>query len=120
MNVNPGEDMLDLRDIAEEYERLRDKDPSDLEESGEDEILAAMREIEDQFGGPGGIAAYSDPVMILDSYFEEYARQLADDIGAIQGDGWPNYCIDWEWAARELKHDYLSVYYGGYMYWVRP
>lgn len=123
MRVEPGEDMLDLRDIAEEYERLKDEDPAELAETGEDEILAAMRELEDQIcGTPGDIAAYSDnagPEMILDTYFEEYARQLADDIGAVQGEGWPNYCIDWEWAARELRQDYSSVTYGGYSYWVR-
>lgn len=38
---------------------------------------------------------------------EDFARQFADDIGAIQDDcSWPYTCIDWEWAARELMYDY--------------
>ena len=32
---------------------------------------------------------------------------------------WPLYCIDWEYAARELKHDYTSVDFDGVTYWVR-
>lgn len=34
---------------------------------------------------------------------EEYAENLADDIGAIDGDAkWPMMYIDWERAARDL------------------
>ena len=58
--------------------------------------------------------------LIRDSYFEDYARELADDIGAINADAtWPNSCIDWEKAADELKQDYTSVEYDGVTYWVR-
>lgn len=40
---------------------------------------------------------------------EEFAETLANDIGAITNDSsWPNYCIDWEWAARELMMDYVE------------
>jgi antirestriction protein len=41
---------------------------------------------------------------------EEFAMELADDIGAIDSDaGWPNSCIDWERATRELfMGDYWS------------
>lgn len=38
---------------------------------------------------------------------EEFAQQLAEDIGAIDSDAsWPNNCIDWEYAAKELMYDY--------------
>lgn len=58
--------------------------------------------------------------LIRDSYFETYARELADDIGAINKDAtWPNDCIDWERAADELKMDYTSVDFDGVDYWVR-
>jgi len=40
---------------------------------------------------------------------EDFARQLAEDIGAINNNAsWPNNCIDWEFAAKELMHDYSS------------
>ena len=59
-------------------------------------------------------------LLIRDDYFEEYARELAEDIGAIQSDqGWPNYCIDWTFAAEELQNDYTLVDFDGVTYWIR-
>lgn len=58
--------------------------------------------------------------LIADSYFEEYAREFAEDIGAISGnERWPANCIDWEKAASELKYDYSSVEFDGETYWYR-
>lgn len=58
--------------------------------------------------------------LVRDSYFEDYARELAEDCGLIQRDAhWPNDCIDWERAARELQMDYTSVEFDGVEYWVR-
>lgn len=58
--------------------------------------------------------------LVRDSYFEDYARELAEDIGAINDDaGWPNNCIDWEKAARELQMDYTSGEFDGITYWAR-
>lgn len=52
--------------------------------------------------------------------FEEYARELADDIGAIpEGTSWPLTCIDWERAANDLAMDYSEVSYQGTDYYVR-
>lgn len=38
---------------------------------------------------------------------KEFAQQFAEDIGAIDNIGtqWPTYCIDWEYAARDLMMD---------------
>jgi hypothetical protein len=58
--------------------------------------------------------------LIRDSYFEDYARDLAEDIGAIKEDAsWPNNFIDWEAAREALKQDYTSVEFDGVTYWVR-
>ena len=58
--------------------------------------------------------------LIADSYFEDYARELAEDIGAIKDDvAWPCTCIDWEKAADELRQDYTSVEFDGVTYLVR-
>lgn len=62
---------------------------------------------------------------IADSYFEDYARELAEDIGAIKRDmEWPCNCIDWEAAAEQLKADYTSYELPGIggnkvTYWAR-
>ena len=58
--------------------------------------------------------------LIRDSYFEQYAEQTAEDIGAIDRNAsWPLSFIDWEAAAEALKGDYTSVDFGGVTYWVR-
>lgn len=54
------------------------------------------------------------------TYFEAYAQELAQDMGAMTaGDQWPYTHIDWEAAAEELKQDYSEVDYAGEAYWVR-
>ena len=58
--------------------------------------------------------------LIRDSYFKDYAMELAKDIGAInRGATWPNTCIDWDQAAGELKMDYSAVDFDGVTYWIR-
>jgi hypothetical protein len=58
--------------------------------------------------------------LIRDSYFQDYAQEFAEDIGAINSAaGWPNNCIDWEQATRELQMDYTSVEFDGVTYWLR-
>jgi hypothetical protein len=59
--------------------------------------------------------------LIRDSYFEEYARDLAEDIHgreALSG-AWPFGCIDWQEAAEQLQQDYTSVDFGGVTFWIR-
>lgn len=58
--------------------------------------------------------------LIRESHFEDYARELADDIGAIDGEArWPNTYIDWARAADALKMDYSELSYGGDTYLAR-
>lgn len=58
--------------------------------------------------------------LIRDSYFQEYAEQLAEDTGAIGRDAkWPCDHIDWEAAAEALQQGYTSVEYDGVTYWIR-
>ena len=42
---------------------------------------------------------------------KDFAQEMAESIGAIDTEAstsWPAYCIDWEYAARELMHDYYE------------
>lgn len=57
--------------------------------------------------------------LIRDTYFEEYAQELADDIGGAKPDVWPYTHIDWEAAARDLQQDYTTVSFDGVDYWIR-
>lgn len=68
---------------------------------------------------------------IRDSYFQEYAEELAHDcapsheladlLDGTHDLGWPFTCmhIDWEQAARELKMDYTVYSFDGVDYWAR-
>ena len=39
---------------------------------------------------------------------EDFARDMAENIGETIATHWPHYCIDWEYAARELMYDYCE------------
>ena len=104
---------LDTRDLYKrkcELESLRDAVTTAREELEELETLE--NEISDFKHGE---------TMIPENDFEDYARQFAEDIGAMEGvgDKWPCTCIDWERAARELAMDYSTVEYQGDTYLVR-
>lgn len=100
------------------YEGLAGLDDDETEE------LETLEGLLSDLKGYGGDEQWEGswyPVMLIrESYFQEYAQELADDIGAIPKDaGWPCTCIDWEQAARELRMDYSSVEYDGVTYLYR-
>lgn len=120
------DDTFDSRDVLERIEELESQLGELLQDYPEEqasiekiqEELDLMYSIKDQYYSnrefEGGV------IFIRDSYFEEYAHELAKDIAAISNDDhWPNYCIDWEWAARELQMDYTNIDFDGVMYWAR-
>lgn len=40
---------------------------------------------------------------------EEFAQDMAEQTGSIDPNaGWPQTCIDWKYAAKELMYDYTS------------
>ena len=121
-----GDDTIDSRDVidriamieADLADELDELDPEFVPDEDLTEELRILKALADE-----GEAAYDWPhgeTLIRDSYFEDYARELAADIGAIkEGAGWPNNCIDWEEAAYLLKEDYTTVSFGDVTYWIR-
>lgn len=167
---------LDLRDLAEELQKLRDRRTTEREHM-KDEHGVDMDTVELQPDGQGDVPTWEDyhtachedaqpehnhddvehwvewldeddierlkvledldgelnndlegwarnePTAIPEDEFEEYAEELAKDIGAIDpdasGSGWPLTCIDWEKAADELKVDYTTFAFDGTDYLVR-
>jgi len=62
----------------------------------------------------------SADTFVLESYFTEYAKAFAEDVGYINGPevtAWPYNHIDWEEAANELKGDYTPYEINGYTYY---
>lgn len=118
--ITNTEDIIDSRDVIARIEYLEDtlcpadeSDGTDNEERSELAALVALRD-EDSPDWPHG------ETLIRDSYFQDYAEQMAEDIGAIDSNAsWPNNCIDWERATRELQYDYSCVEFGGVNYWIR-
>ena len=111
---------LDLRDLDKELDELRDRrDDEDAELDEEDtERLAALGVLEDELGGS---LWQDDGTMIPEEDFEDYARDLAEDLGyATNSDSNPllGY-IDWGAWAEDIKHDYLEVEFDGRTYLIR-
>jgi hypothetical protein len=100
-------------DLAAARQALRDWDA----DNG-----AELKALEDLAKEAEGYAPdwHHGETLIRDSYFKEYAMELAEDLGAIDNNAsWPMTCIDWEQAARELQMDYTAVDFDGVTYWIR-
>lgn len=119
------DDVIDSRDVIarieeleEEQERLAEAEAGPLPEEDTAE-LAALKALAEEAEGYAPDWNHG-ATLIRDSYFKEYAQQLADDIGAIPRDAsWPCTCIDWDQAAHALQQDYTAVEFDGVTYWVR-
>jgi hypothetical protein len=110
--------MEDLRDLLDEYDEL-------CEQSAEEQDVDRYESLLALFGNFGGVEeargqAEDDSALIPEDDFEGYARQLAEDIGAISdSNAWPLTCIDWEQAASDLSMDYMAIVWEGTTYFVR-
>jgi len=142
--INNTQGIIDSRDVIERIEELREQRRVWIEEREEraEELgvepfdmrpevawhnaytdegceLDALEALAKEAEGYAPDWQYGES-LIRESYFEEYARELAEDIGAIDSSAsWPCTCIDWEQAARELKRDYAAVDFGGVTYYIR-
>ena len=84
-----------------------------------DEELAALRALATEGESECSDWAHGE-TLIREEYFVEYAKQFADDIGAVNGDAkWPNNHIDWDAAADELREDYVELTFDGDTYLAR-
>lgn len=126
--VNNSEDIIDSHDVIARIDELEDMLPKSAHEilpGDTDEInelraeLTVLKALAEEAAQYAPNWQYGE-ALIRDSYFKEYAQQLAEDIGAINADAtWPNNCIDWDRAVRELQMDYSSVDFDGVDYWIR-
>lgn len=120
-------DIIDVRDIIARVEELETELESQESATCDADTIAernALLDILADLEGMGGDEQWRGVwyplTLIRDSYFRDYAEELADDIGAIPRDAaWPLTCIDWDQAARELRYDYSGVDIDGTTYWTR-
>lgn len=69
-----------------------------------------------------GSSSWEDgETLVRESYFKDYAQELADDLHGerMAKNEWPFSCIDWEKAARELQYDYTGADWDGVTYYFR-
>lgn len=125
-DIDNTSDTIDVRDIiarVEDLEDTRDNTQGEFAETDAEELATLTAFLADLAGNGGDEEWRGDwyPVtLVRDSYFKEYAQELAEDIGAIPDNAqWPCRCIDWDKAAWELRMDYTSAEYGGVTYWYR-
>ena len=119
-DISNMDDIIDSRDVIQRIEELRNGQQQDeglsLSEHEELQDLTALAEEASDYAPDWE----HGEALIRDSYFQEYAEQFAEDCGLIiEGASWPNNCIDWERAARELQYDYTAVEFDGVTYWIR-
>lgn len=111
-----------LADLPEDQRTTATYDPeSDVGGSREDEVAEyeQLKALDDAGSSYADDWQYGE-TLIADSYFEDYAEQLAKDLGMIkEGAAWPSNCIDWEAAADQLKIDYTAIEFRGRTFWVR-
>lgn len=139
--ISNTDDIIDVRDVIERYEELagllgEEGALSDLDEQtvtsadGETDLTDEAEEFKrlegllDNLRGNGGDhqwkGAWYPAALIHESYFEDYARQYAEDVGAIEReDAWPCNHIDWGAASADLRQDYSDVDFDGEEYLYR-
>lgn len=118
--ITNSDDVIDSRDVIARIEYLQDLQESVAEMSEEETAeLAALLVLQDEAALRAPDWRYGE-TLIRDSYFEDYARQLAEDIGSVPRNGeWPTSYIDWARAAKALQQDYSAVDFDGVTFWVR-
>jgi hypothetical protein len=123
--------MLDVKELAEELDDLRERrdyepeegdPPSDPLDDDEKERLSILEGLEKDLNSDLHVFAKNrDRYLIEDGKeFEDHARDLHEDIdGHDRAQGWPYDYIDWERAAEALQQDYTAVEFDGETYYYR-
>ena len=114
--ISSADLVIDSRDVIERIADLEGQEQLDEAETAE---LQALRALAEEASGYAADWEYGE-TLIRDSYFQDYAQELAEDCGMLKdATSWPLTCIDWEQAAKELQQDYTAVEFDGVTYWIR-
>lgn len=126
--IDNSADVIDSREIIDRIEYLGEKKTEHESEQGltweqaspyEATELKALTALASEASQCAADWEYGE-ALIRDSYFKEYAQELAEDCGLIPAKlEWPCRCIDWDQAAHELQMDYSAVEFDGVTYWIR-
>ena len=139
-NVDNCTETIDSRDIIDRIEALQEERQDWIEQGGEIPLdspewaaaanawaiengedaaeLAALQRLAEEAEGYAEDWHHGE-ILIRDSYFTEYAREMLEDCGTIPRDlpWWAE--IDWEATARNVRADYTAVDFDAVTYWIR-
>jgi antirestriction protein len=117
--ITNRETIIDTRDVLERIEYLADEVERLTVDDEELLELASLACLIEETSAVSGKNVEYGAQLIRDSYFRDFAQEMAEDCAMIPRDAhWPNNYIDWDEAARELQMDYSSVEFSGVEYWV--
>lgn len=99
------------KEIAEKKDRTEEEKTLELmhEQGIDDDQLEAVKAYIDNATGDDDLSDFNESYSGEFDSDEAFAEEMADQIGAVNDNlTWPNNCIDWEQAARELMQDYFE------------
>ena len=117
-------DTIDVRDIIARVEELEAEQPESQQQKWDNcDEYATLLEIMDDLKGNGGDEKWRGDwyplVLIRDSHFTDYIRELLADCGDVSA-SLPWYvAVDWGQTARNFHVDYTTTEIGGATYWYR-
>lgn len=112
---NPNEQTVAAHHEAMEDERKAREELSEWDKDYKEE-LDELERINDECSGYGDWE--HGEAMISEDYFEDYAQELAEELGAVgKNSSW--IVIDWESTANNLKQDYSEVEIDGKTWYYR-
>lgn len=123
--INNSQDVMDSRDIIARIDELESmvNDNNDLPDderedlSEEETELAALKALADEADGSPDWP-YGE-VLIRESYWVDYVKELLEDTGDLPKD-LPWYIeIDWDTTANNIAVDYSQVDFDGVTYYIR-
>lgn len=119
--ITNTENIIDSRDVQERIDYIKSLKGMERVTDGRTSELHALLELKNQYINDYGDSSWDfGAVFIRDTYFEDYAQELAEDCGMVNSDtNWPNNHIDWTAAANELLYDYTEVVFDGVTYYTR-
>lgn len=121
-----GTDDVDIaefktREEAEQFLKDEDYDPEIMVITEIDEEAIELSQLKNLAEQGRNLEDWEYGVtLVRDSYFEEYAKQYAEDLGLLPSEpSWPLAFIAWDEAADALKEDYEELDFSGVVYWAR-
>lgn len=119
------EDLIAERDAVQEEMDCLDVEAEDWDEEYEDlqmkrdDLNIRIEDLENEnlelieFADDLGAYGINGQTLINEDYFEDYAKQVAQDQCNMDLDEWPFWNINWDSAAQQLQADYSEVEFGG-------